>query len=113
MKTAVEAVGKAIGAPPLIGKQSAIPPELVKGPGTWATEVRNEGAWRDYEVQVTGTPAGMEYEVPRQNGNTVDFDGFDPDAGPNGLLLEAKGNGYHWMVGPDGEFKNIEPAIKL
>jgi hypothetical protein len=27
--------------------------------------------------------------------------------------LEAKGNGYHWMVGPDGEFKNIEPAIKI
>lgn len=113
VQNAVSGVDKPISTPPLIGKQAVIPAELVKGPGTWATAVRNEGDWRNYEHQVTGTPAGMEYEVPRSSGAPVDFDGFDPDAGPNGLLLEAKSNGYHWMVGPDGEFKDLPPAVKL
>ncbi|WP_228032080.1 PPE domain-containing protein [Mycolicibacterium sp. P9-22] len=108
-KTAVATISEAMPAPPLIAKWAAIPGELVKGPGTWTSKSRREGEWRDYEHQVTGYPAGMEYEVPRINGEPVPFDGFEPDTGPNGLLVEAKGKGYEWMVGDNGEFK---PDIK-
>lgn len=111
---AVKDANNPVSAPPLIAKRAAIPPELVKGPGTWVTKSRRDGAWQDYEQQVTGYPAGMEYEVPRASGDPVAFDGFDPDAGSDGLLIDAKGKGYDWMVGPDGEFKpDIKGVTKL
>jgi len=109
VENAVKDANDPVSAPPLIAKRAAIPPELVKGPGTWVTASRRDGNWQDYEQQVTGYPAGMEYEVPRASGDPVEFDGFDPNAGPNGMLIDAKGKGYEWMVGPNGEFK---PEIK-
>ena len=58
-----------------------------------------------YEEQVTGSPAGTEYALLKADGNgDVRFDGWDPDAGENGRVIEAKGPGYNWMVGADGEF---------
>jgi len=110
---AINDVGQPVDAPTLIAKRAAIPPELVKGPGTWVTESRRDGNWREYEEQVTGYPAGMEYEVPRENGKPVDIDGFDPDLGPNGTFIEAKGEGHDWMVGTNGEFKDIPPAHEI
>ncbi|MDO3634264.1 Tox-REase-5 domain-containing protein [Mycolicibacterium arseniciresistens] len=102
---AVRSVGKPPDAAPLIAKRAAIPGELVKGPGKWAEIVRGSGQWREYEQQVTGYPAGMEYEVDVPGrADPVDFDGFEPDAGSDGLLVEAKGTGYEWMIGPNGEF---------
>jgi hypothetical protein len=103
VENAVNDVKAPIDAPPLIAKRAAIPSELVKGPGTWVSKSRTSGEWRNYEQQVTGYPAGMEYEIDGPNG-PVTFDGFDPDTGPDGLLVESKGNGYEWMVGPDGRF---------
>lgn len=111
IKTAVASVGNPIVPPPLIAKSATIPHELVKGPGEWTTKSRRGGEWRDYEQQATGYPSGMEYDVPRDGGPPVAFDGFEPDAGPNGLLVEAKGKGYDWMIGPDGKFKpNMKAA---
>lgn len=103
VENAVNEVTTPMAAPPLIAKRAAIPSELVEGPGTWVSKSRPSGDWRSYEQQVTGYPAGMEYEVDGPNGAVV-YDGFDPGAGPDGLLIEAKGNGYDWMVGPDGRF---------
>lgn len=59
------------------------------GPGKWVQkkEAMSKDA-SDYQVQVTGTPAGWVYRVffgPGPN-DYVDFDGF-----VNGVLLEAKG----------------------
>lgn len=98
-------------APELIARRAEIPNDLTKGPGSWVSAVRTEGQeWRDYEQQVTGYPAGMEYEVIGPDGVAVEFDGYDPDTG---LLLEAKGN-YEWAVGPDGEFKpGFGPAASI
>lgn len=111
IKTAVASVGNPIVPPPLIAKSATIPHELVKGPGEWTTKSRRGGEWRDFEQQATGYPSGMEYDVPRDGGPPVAFDGFEPDAGPNGLLVEAKGKGYDWMIGPDGKFKpNMKAA---
>lgn len=104
-KTAVAGLREPMPAPPLIAKRATIPEELVKGPGTWTSQSRRGGEWRDYEQQVTGYPAGMEYEVPRLGGEPVAFDGYEPDTGPNGLLVEAKGKGYEWMVDDNGEFR--------
>lgn len=88
-------------APELIARRAEIPNELTKGPGSWISVVRSGSKpWRDYEQQVTGFPAGMEYEIVGPDGIAVDFDGYDPDAN---LLVEAKGN-YEWAVGPDGDF---------
>lgn len=77
------------------------------GPGQWEYPNRDgmSDRARAYEEQVTGTPAGTEYAVPRPGGRDVRFDGWDPDAGPNGTLVEAKGPGYEWLVGKDGAFK--------
>ncbi|WKG05380.1 Tox-REase-5 domain-containing protein [Mycolicibacterium sp. HK-90] len=87
--------------PELIAKRVEIPKDLTKGPGQWVSAVRSEKpAWRDYELQATGYPAGMEYEILGPDKVAVDFDGYDPDAN---LLFEAKGN-YEWAVGPDGNF---------
>lgn len=111
IEAALTTVGHPMVPPPLIAKRAVIPHGLVRGPGEWATKSRRDGPWRDYEQQVTGYPAGMEYDVPRDGGPPVAFDGFEPDVGPNGLLVEAKGTGYEWMVGDDGEFKpNIKGA---
>ncbi|QNJ96131.1 PPE domain-containing protein [Mycolicibacterium fluoranthenivorans] len=110
IKSAVTSVGNPIVPPPLIADRAVIPHDLVKGPGEWTTRSRRDGEWRNYEQQATGYPAGMEYSVPRDGGTPVDFDGFEPDGGPNGLLVESKGRGYDWMVGPDGEFK---PDLKV
>lgn len=111
IEKALTAVGHPMIPPPLIAKRAVIPHELVKGPGEWATKSRRDGDWRNYEQQATGYPAGMEYDVPRDGGPPVAFDGYEPDVGPNGLLVEAKGKGYDWMVGDDGEFKpNIKGA---
>ena len=47
----------------------------------------------------------MEYQVDiAGRGEPVSFDGLDPEAGSEGLFIEAKGSGYEWMVGPNGEF---------
>lgn len=89
-------------APELIARRAEIPNDLTKGPGSWVSKVRSsKKPWRDYEQQVTGYPAGMEYEIVNPDGVAVDFDGYDP--GSN-LLIEAKGD-YEWAVGPDGKFK--------
>jgi hypothetical protein len=110
---AIREVGDPVAAPSLIAKQAEIPGELVEGPGTWRTEVRREGEWREYEQQATGYPAGMEYQVDvAGREKPVSFDGFDPDAGGDGLFVEAKGKGYEWMVGPDGEFNPKLEAIQ-
>lgn len=98
VQAAVKDAGEPPAAAPLIAKRAAIPPELVKGPGTWVTQSRTGGDWRNYEQQVTGYPAGMEYEVDGPNG-PIDFDGYE-----DGTLVESKGKGYDWMVGPDGRF---------
>jgi len=111
VQSAAESVGYPISLPPLIAKRAVIPHKLVKGPGEWATRSRREGEeWRDYEQHAAGYPAGMEYDVPRAGGPPVAFDGFDPNAGPNGVLIDAKGKGYAWMVGSNGEF---EPRWKV
>lgn len=103
-ESAVTAVGDPIISPPLIARRAVIPHDLVKGPGEWVTESRRDGPWRDYETQAARYPTGMEYEVPGPDG-PVQFDGFDPTVGEDGLLVEAKGNGYAWMVGDDGQFR--------
>lgn len=104
VESAVLSVGDPIISPPLIARRAAIPQNLVRGPGEWVTESRRDGPWRNYEMQATGYPTGMEYEVPGPDG-PVQFDGYDPDVGEEGLLVEAKGNGYAWMVGDDGQFR--------
>ncbi|MET0450498.1 MAG: Tox-REase-5 domain-containing protein [Mycobacterium sp.] len=102
---AVRGVGDPVGKPSLIAKRAAIPDELVKGPGQWVEESRGDREdWKKYEQQVTGYPAGMEYEVDMPDGDSVEFDGYDPDAGDNGLYIEAKGKGYEWMVADNGQF---------
>lgn len=111
VQSAVTAAGRPISSPPLIARSLAIPGGLVKGPGEWTTRSRRDGEWRDYERHVTGYPAGMEYAVSRPDG-PVDFDGFETDAGTGGLLVEAKGNGYAWQVGPNGEFDPTFKAAK-
>nr|WP_264077422.1 restriction endonuclease fold toxin 5 domain-containing protein [Mycolicibacterium houstonense] len=97
--------------PELIAKRVEIPKDLTKGPGQWVSAVRSEKpAWRDYELQATGYPAGMEYEILGPDKVAVDFDGYDPDAN---LLFEAKGN-YEWAVGPDGNFiPGFGPATSI
>ena len=94
--------GTVPGPAELIAKRAEIPNELTKGPGTWVSQVRREGdAWRNYELQTTGFPAGMEYEITAPNASTVDFDGYDAE---NNILIESKGD-YEWAIGPDGNFK--------
>ncbi len=108
VQSAVKDVGGPPPSAPLIAKRAAIPGELVKGPGTWVSKSRTSGDWRTYEQQVTGYPAGMEYEVDGPNG-PVAFDGYD-----DGVLVEAKGRGYDWMVGPDGRFDPTKgPAVQI
>ncbi|SNV24278.1 Uncharacterised protein [Rhodococcus rhodochrous] len=85
------------------------------GPGQW--EYPNRGGTSEragaYEEQVTGSPAGVEYAIPKADGSgNVLFDGWDPDAGESGKLIEAKGPGYEWMVGDDGQFKPNMGAAK-
>jgi len=104
IESALTAVGHPMVPPPLIAERAVIPHNLVKGPGEWVTAPRRDGPWRDYELQVTGYPASMEYEVRGPDG-PIDFDGYDPNAGPDGLLIESKGAGYGWMVGDDGRFR--------
>lgn len=102
---AVRGIGQVVDKPSLIAKRAAIPDDLVKGPGQWVEESRGGGdTWRKYEEQVTGYPAGMEYEVDMPDGDSVDFDGYDPNAGDDGVLIEAKSTGYEWQVMPNGEF---------
>lgn len=103
---ALNGIGDPIVPPPLIGKRAVIPHEVVRGPGEWVAERRSGSERsRDYEAQVTGAPAGMEYELPRPDSPlSADFDGYDYHAGPSGLLIEGKGPGYDWMVLPDGTF---------
>ncbi|MCP6652398.1 restriction endonuclease fold toxin 5 domain-containing protein, partial [Klebsiella pneumoniae] len=76
-EAALTTVGHPMVPPPLIAKRAVIPHGLVRGPGEWATKSRRDGPWRDYEQQVTGYPAGMEYDVPRDGGPPVAFDGFE------------------------------------
>ncbi|MDG4668645.1 PPE domain-containing protein [Mycobacterium sp. 236(2023)] len=115
VSAAIDTLGDPIVPPPPIAKQGVLPSEVVRGPGEWVAERRGGGSTgsRAYEEQVTGAPADMEYELPRGDGQPgrTDFDGYDPDAGPDGLLFEAKGENYDWMVGPDGNFKpELGPA---
>lgn len=78
------------------------------GPGEWK-EANRDGMSeraRAYEEQVSGSPAGTEYELPRDGENPVKFDGWDSGANDgDGLLIEGKGPGYDWMVGDDGNFR--------
>lgn len=111
VQSAVTSAGRPISPPPLIARSLAIPGSLVKGPGEWTTRSRRSGEWRDYERNVTGYPAGMEYAVRGPDG-PVDFDGFEPDANSGGLFVEAKGKGYAWQVGPTGEFDPTFKAAK-
>jgi hypothetical protein len=76
------------------GQGAGSPPPPVKGPGRWVpkNESMSEEA-RRYQAQVTAAPPGMVYLVER-NGVVGDFDGFTPNEGPQGVLLEAKGIGY-------------------
>ncbi len=104
IESALTAVGHPMVPPPLIAERAVIPRHLVKGPGEWVSAVRRDGPWRDYELQVTGYPASMEYEVRGPLGPVL-YDGYDPSVGPDGLLIESKGNGYAWMVGDDGRFR--------
>lgn len=86
------------------------------GPGEWIEANRNGMSERAkaYEEQVSGAPAGTEYEVPREGENPVKFDGWDKEANDGeGLLIEAKGEGYDWMVGKDGSFKDLKAVDKL
>ncbi|OCB53565.1 hypothetical protein A5722_23995 [Mycobacterium vulneris] len=86
------------------------------GPGEWIEANRNGMSERAkaYEEQVSGAPAGTEYEVPREGENPVKFDGWDKEANDgDGLLIEAKGEGYDWMVGKDGTFKDLKAVDKL
>lgn len=109
VSAAIDTLGDPIVPPPPIAKQGVLPNDVVRGPGEWVAERRGGGsmASRAYEEQVTGAPADMEYELPRGDGQPgrADFDGYDPHAGPDGLLFEAKGPNQAFMVNPDGTFK--------
>ncbi|MCP9276919.1 PPE domain-containing protein [Mycolicibacterium arenosum] len=114
---AVTDIGDPVVPCPLIAEKAVIPNELTGGPGTWTAE-RRGGSERSraYESRVSGSPDGMEYELPRGDGEPgyTDFDGFDPGSGAAGLLIEAKGPGYDWMVGADGNLKpNLNVAVSI
>lgn len=78
------------------------------GPGEWIEANRGGMSERakEYEEQVSGAPAGTEYEVPREGENPVKFDGWDAEANDgDGLLIEAKGPGYEsFLDKKTGEF---------
>ncbi|BBX89328.1 WXG100 family type VII secretion target [Mycolicibacterium boenickei] len=92
------------------------------GPGEWIEANRNGMSERAkaYEEQVSGAPAGTEYEVPREGENPVKFDGWDKEANDgDGLLIEAKGPGYEKFLDKDGDFdtrfgagKDIEDQLR-
>lgn len=109
---AVTGIGDPVIPCPLIAEKAVIPNELTGGPGEWTAERRGGGSERSraYESRISGAPDGMEYELPRGDGEpgTTDFDGYDPQAGGDGLLIETKGPGYDWMIGADG---NVKPGI--
>lgn len=111
VQSAVHNIRKPLDAPELIAERAEIPKDLTRGPGQWVSKVRRSGPWRDYEMQATGFPAGMEYEIIGPDHVAVSFDGYDAD---NGVLYESKGTGYAWMVGPDGDFDpNRGPATDI
>lgn len=78
------------------------------GPGEWIEANRSGMSERakEYEEQVSGAPAGTEYELPREGENPVKFDGWDKEANDgDGLLIEAKGPGYEsFLDKKTGEF---------
>ena len=96
------------------GQGAGSPPPPVTGPGQWVpkNESMSEEA-RRYQAQVTGAPPGMVYLVER-DGVVGDFDGFNPNEGPRGVLIEAKGVGYaHFFDGNSKAKRFFTGAEKL
>ncbi|MCB9762540.1 MAG: hypothetical protein H6739_22265 [Alphaproteobacteria bacterium] len=73
------------------GPGSTPPP--ADGPGKWVPETGGmPPRARKYQSQVTGAPEGYVYEV-----DGVKFDGFE-----DGVLIEAKGEGYSTFITNEG-----------
>lgn len=81
------------------------------GSGKWVGEEvagRSDRAV-EYEKQVTGTESGVGYEVPSDSAKTgkVVMDGMEPaTADSKELWIEAKSEGYDWMIDDEG---NVHP----
>ncbi len=73
------------------------------GPDTANWPKRSERALA-YQEQITGLPRGL----------AVDFKGVSFDGCRNGVLLEAKGEGFRWaMTGPDTWRRNYEGVKEI
>ena len=66
-----------------------------------------------YEELITGTPAGIEYQVEFGEGHYYQADGYDPDcvdaledrSDPD-CIEKVKGPGMEWMIKGDGGIRN-------
>jgi hypothetical protein len=83
----------AVGASVVLMAQGTPP---AQGPGQWVPENTSMSAEaRRYQSQISGAPEGWAYSIRIGPGpkDKVDFDGFK-----DGVLLEAKGPGYHELL---------------
>ncbi|WP_232715611.1 Tox-REase-5 domain-containing protein [Gordonia metallireducens] len=88
------------------------------GSGEWVPE--NESGWSkraaDYERQVTGTDPGVTYKIPSEDApsGSVKVDGMEPATDDTKeTWIEAKGEGYDWMIKEDGSLKKTTFAEQL
>jgi hypothetical protein len=87
------------------GRRVSADPPPAAGPGRWVEVNRNGMSQRarDYQQRATGIPAGYEYEL-----NGRKFDGYEA---ATDTLIEAKGEGYAYLLDPENTWSTAKNAL--